>query len=240
LGGWDSQSNKERPIPFYCPKCKNLRWNQKYTEEEDALFDKIQEQHTLEKVQEESEYEALVAKIKGQENPHAMMTIRYIDPVAELFLYGINPQPDMFELKQLLAIPKKSIEARHKFMLSIIHDRIDNADKYQAERFAKYGDSYLYNGSNDKRFHGQLGEAIRTSKKMAKGCKHTMQEGEQKKQEIRDKWKAAYRQQLIEQRQREQQAHEQYRVARLQENAKALEDREMQRNKERRSRKISD
>jgi hypothetical protein len=32
-----------------------------------------------------------------------------------------------------LAIPKKDIEARHEYMLSVIKDRIDNAEKYELE-----------------------------------------------------------------------------------------------------------
>ena len=41
LADWDTDNNRERTVPTYCPKCKNVRWNQKYTKEEDLLFDKI-------------------------------------------------------------------------------------------------------------------------------------------------------------------------------------------------------
>ena len=49
------------------------------------------------------------------------------------FLNEILPQPELFELRQVLAIPKKDIEARQEYMLSVIKDRIDNAEKYELE-----------------------------------------------------------------------------------------------------------
>jgi hypothetical protein len=54
------------------------------------------------------------------------------------FLKQILPQPELFELRQVLAIPKEDIEARHDYMLSVIKDRIDNADVYEREYFSKY------------------------------------------------------------------------------------------------------
>lgn len=202
LGGWDSDSNKERHIPFYCPKCKNLRWNHEYIEEEDALFDKVKEEHTIERVRKESEFMRLMSQIKnaGAET-NIMVTTSYIDFIAYNFLYKIDPQPDMFELKQLLATPKKNIEARHEYMLSIISDRIENADKYEKERFSKYGDSYLWYSDHDKRYHSDepLGQPRLQSEKKIKGCRHTTQEvqkleklisqrKEQRRKEIEKKW----------------------------------------------------
>ena len=35
-----------------------------------------------------------------------------------------------FELRQVLAIPKEDIEARHDYLLDVIKDRVDNADVY--------------------------------------------------------------------------------------------------------------
>jgi hypothetical protein len=54
------------------------------------------------------------------------------------FLNKILPQPELFELRQVLAIPKEDIETRHEYMLSVIKDRIDNAEKYELEWFSKY------------------------------------------------------------------------------------------------------
>jgi hypothetical protein len=54
------------------------------------------------------------------------------------FLKQISPQPELFELRRVLAIPKEDIEARHDYMLSVIKDRIDNADVYEREYFSKY------------------------------------------------------------------------------------------------------
>jgi hypothetical protein len=44
----------------------------------------------------------------------------------------------LFEFRQVLAIPKEDIETRHEYMLSVIKDRIDNAEKYELEWFSKY------------------------------------------------------------------------------------------------------
>jgi hypothetical protein len=48
------------------------------------------------------------------------------------------PQLELFELRQVLAIPKEDIEARHEYMLSVIKDRVDNATMYDREYFSKY------------------------------------------------------------------------------------------------------
>jgi hypothetical protein len=53
-------------------------------------------------------------------------------------LKTISPQPELFELRQVLSIHKKDIEARHEYMLSVIKDRVDNADVYEREYFSKY------------------------------------------------------------------------------------------------------
>jgi hypothetical protein len=62
------------------------------------------------------------------------------DFITHDFLNMIFPQPELFELKQLLAIPKNDIEKRHEFMLSIIKDRLDNANKYEEEHSKHYYD----------------------------------------------------------------------------------------------------
>jgi hypothetical protein len=51
----------------------------------------------------------------------------------------IWPMPEMFELKEILAIPinKDKIEQRHELMLSIIPERIRNKHKYENSRLAK-------------------------------------------------------------------------------------------------------
>jgi hypothetical protein len=36
------------------------------------------------------------------------------------------------------AIPREDIEARHDYTLSVIKDRVDNADVYEREYFSKY------------------------------------------------------------------------------------------------------
>jgi hypothetical protein len=54
------------------------------------------------------------------------------------FLKQMLPQPELFELRHVLSIPKEDIESRHDYMLSVIKDRIDNADVYEREYFSKY------------------------------------------------------------------------------------------------------
>ena len=53
-------------------------------------------------------------------------------------LKQISPQPELFELRRVLTIPKDNIEARHDYMLSVIKDRLDNTDIYEREYFSNY------------------------------------------------------------------------------------------------------
>jgi len=53
-------------------------------------------------------------------------------------LFGVRPQPEMFELNQALAIPIADIERRHEYMLSVVRDRIENRDRYKKEYLEKY------------------------------------------------------------------------------------------------------
>ena len=133
LAGWDNDNNRERPVPTYCPKCKNVRWNQKYTKEEDSIFDRIFEQHTVKRVSEQGEHQRLIAQMTRRKISDVVV---YLDPIAYQFLYKTVPQPDMFELMQVLKIPNSNIEKRHEAMISIIEDRVKNAVRYE-ERFSK-------------------------------------------------------------------------------------------------------
>jgi hypothetical protein len=128
LADWDTDNNRERTVPTYCPKCKNVRWNQKYTKEEDLLFDKIFEQHTVKRVSEPGEYQMMFAQMTGRKISDVVV---YLDPIAYQFLYKTVPQPDMFELMQVLNIPSSDIEKRHEVMISIVEDRVNNAVRYE-------------------------------------------------------------------------------------------------------------
>jgi hypothetical protein len=251
--GWDPAGNKEYPVPSYCPKCKNFRWNQHYTQEEEFLFGQVHEQHTIKRVKGVLEYEQILAQMSGRKADDAthMVTVDYLDLIAYDFLYEISPQPEMFELKQLLAIPKKNTEARHEFMLSVIRDRIDNAAKYERERFSKYGDSYLLYG-NDKRDH-DLDKIPRQRKrkyeKPVKGCKHTIrkvrkleklidQRKDQNNKKVKKKWEDQRQQRLQEEKEwkermmAQRESDDEYiRTIRLQDKAKELEELEIERNK---------
>jgi hypothetical protein len=80
--------------------------------------------------------------------PHfagSMHTVYYYDFIAHDFFWKIIPQPDMFELKQVAAIPvPEDIEERHELMISIILDRIRNAATYEQQHFSKCGKSWWY------------------------------------------------------------------------------------------------
>ena len=134
LAAWDNDNNRERPVPTYCPKCKNVRWNQKYTKEEDLLFDRIFEEHTVKRVSEPGEYQRWLAQMSSRKISDVVV---YLDPIAYEFLYKTVPQPDMFELMQVLNIPNSDIEKRHEVMISIIEDRVNNAARYE-EHFSKW------------------------------------------------------------------------------------------------------
>jgi hypothetical protein len=121
---WDGKQKSEGPIPNNCPSCKNIRWNRKYTKSESELFGQVQMQHIIQKRPD--------IKFFGY-------TLCEFDHIAYDFLYMIWPMPEMFELKEILAIPlnKDKIEQRHELMLSIILERIRNKDKYESSRLAK-------------------------------------------------------------------------------------------------------
>jgi hypothetical protein len=118
---WSDAEKKDGPLPKYCPKCKNPRWNQRYTEQEIKLYDEILKQHVI------NAFDKILDTIWCD-----------LDFIAYDFLMHVSPQPDMFELKQVLAIPLSNIEARHEIMISIILDRIRNKEKYEKEYFLKY------------------------------------------------------------------------------------------------------
>ena len=133
---WDGKERKEGPIPVYCPKCKNIRWNQRYIEEEIALIDRLQDELYKTKLIRKSGEKTERGKVLRL----APRVIYNYDFITHDFLNMIFPQPELFELKQLLAISKNDIEERHEFMLSIIKERLDNADKYEEEHSKHYYD----------------------------------------------------------------------------------------------------
>lgn len=121
-----------------CPKCKSIRWNQRYLDEELALINRLQDElYETGLIRESGE------KIVYEENKTLGIKARTVYPydydfISYDFLKQILPQPELFELRQVLAIPKIDIEARHDYMLSVIKDRADNADVYEREYFSKY------------------------------------------------------------------------------------------------------
>jgi hypothetical protein len=126
------------PLPKRCPKCKCVRWNQRYLDEELALIDRLQDElYETGLIKESGE------KIEYEGNEILGTKSRTISPydydfISYDFLKQILPQPELFELRQVLAIPKEDIEARHNYMLSVIKDRVDNVDVYEREHFSNY------------------------------------------------------------------------------------------------------
>ncbi|MGA7603672.1 MAG: hypothetical protein WA398_06185 [Nitrososphaeraceae archaeon] len=137
LGGWDNKNDRQDRIPFYCPHCKNVRWNQEYREEEKMLFEELYRQHIVKVTTEKSRYKSYYNSLNPKAYPTTTNRIAYLDFIAFCFFYGIRPQPDFFELKQVGAIPKKNLEKRHELMFSIIFERISNVDHYKQERYSK-------------------------------------------------------------------------------------------------------
>ena len=168
LAGWDNNNNRECPVPTYCPKCKNVRWNQKYTKEEDSLFDRIFEQYTVKRVSEPSEYQKSIAQITGRKISDVVV---YLDSIAYQFLYNTVPQPDMFELRQVLNIPNSNIEKRHEAMISFIEDRINNAVRYE-KRFSKWKSRWFNEKKRNVPAHSEDLYGIKPFQVDKKHCEH--------------------------------------------------------------------
>jgi hypothetical protein len=166
LASWDNDNNRERTVPTYCPKCKNVRWNQKYTKEEDLLFDRIFEQHTVKRVSEPREYQRLLAQMTRRKISDVVV---YLDPIAYEFLYKTVPQPDMFELMQVLNIP--NIEQRHEAMISIIEDRVNNAVRYE-EHLSKWKGYWFNEKKRDVPVHSEDLFDIKPFQVDEKHCEH--------------------------------------------------------------------
>jgi hypothetical protein len=126
------------PLPRRCPKCKSIRWNQRYLDEELTLIDRLQDElYETGLIRESGE------KIEYEGNETLRIKPRTISPydydfISYDFFKQMLPQPELFELREVLAIHKEDIEARHEYMLSVIRDRVDNADVYEREYFSKY------------------------------------------------------------------------------------------------------
>lgn len=145
-------------IPLNCPKCRNIRWNQHYTKDEYPFIRLLEKEHTIKN--EETKEDYLGIKINNC----------YLDFIVYDFLHGIRPQPDIFEIKQVLTIPKNKVEERHELILTIIRDRITNAENYKKERYSKYGIGYY--GEMDSKHHLTYGDYTSRVRAIIKGCKH--------------------------------------------------------------------
>jgi hypothetical protein len=135
---WDSENIREGPLPLNCPRCRNVRWNQAYTKEDLILVKRLERQHMIK--QNEIRKLPLIHAVGIPDPKRYILEKRsYIDFIAYYFLYLIRPQPEIFEIKQVLGIPKDKMEQRHNLMLSIVHNRINNREKYRREHYSKYG-----------------------------------------------------------------------------------------------------
>ena len=124
---WDRINSKDGPIPKSCPKCRNVRWNQFYTEEDFTLFRRPKEEHIIEK------NAGIKKRFWGER------TYDCIDFIAYDWLYTMTPSPEPYEIREVMNIPISDIETRHELMLSMIYERITNEEKYDNEYFSKYG-----------------------------------------------------------------------------------------------------
>lgn len=162
---WDGINRREGSIPLNCPSCRNVRWNQKYIVEI-ALIEQLEEEPLIIK-------DAEITSHTHFDGTSFQVKHDYFDFIAFDFLYGMAPQPDLFEIKNVLTIPKKKMETRHELMLSIIHDRIVNADKYKKERFSKYGGGQWGKyGRLEKRVPYDSKNIQSAKRKIMKQCNH--------------------------------------------------------------------
>jgi hypothetical protein len=154
---WDGTKKTEGPIPKNCPSCRNVRWNQHYMDDELEFIEEIEDQHLISK-----------EKVTVREGRYDYK--RYLfDFIAFDFLYKTSPQPDLFELRQVVAIPSKDVESRHELMLKIIHDRIENKEKYKKERFSGYG---IKDSPSRIKRSEYIGKYHPQRRAIMKGCKH--------------------------------------------------------------------
>lgn len=125
----------------------------------------LEKEHIIKIEETSSAFAALLGKdVKNTEY--------YLDFIMYDFIYGMRPLPDIFEIKQVLAIPKNKVEERHELMLTIIRDRITNIEKYKKERYCKYGIDY-YGEINSKHLHyAYAGDHNRRIRAMIEGCNH--------------------------------------------------------------------
>jgi hypothetical protein len=113
-------------------------WNQRYLDQELSLIDRLQDElYETGLIRESGEKIVYEGNETLGTRPRTIYPYDY-DFISYDFLKQMLPQPELFELRQVLAIPKEEIEARHEYMLSVIKDRVDNADVYEREYFSKY------------------------------------------------------------------------------------------------------
>ena len=142
---WDSKNKTDGRIPLNCSSCRNIRWNIGYTKEDLVLVERLEEQHMIKKdaevrrtdVESGRYYTPPYYSRDVSFPPDKEIKWDYFDFIAYDFLYMMLPQPEIFEIKQVLSIQKSKMEQRHELMLSMIHDRIKNAEKYHKEHFPK-------------------------------------------------------------------------------------------------------
>jgi hypothetical protein len=98
------------PLPKRCPKCKCIRWNQRYLDEELTLIDRLQDElyetGLIRESGEKIEYEG--SETLGTKS-RTIIPYDY-DFISYDFLKQMLPQPELFELRQVLTIPKEDIE----------------------------------------------------------------------------------------------------------------------------------
>ena len=164
---WDSKQSKDGPTPRTCSSCRNIRWNQFYTKEDKDIFEQLEDQH-------------LAGEPYNDPDDKGSELIYPFDFIAHDFLHEMKPQPDIFEIKQVLAIPRSDIEARHELMLSIIKDRISNKAKgvYDdgvigvGDTWATYHNMIDKRDSNKQYFYSPYSKYFREKRCIMKGCKH--------------------------------------------------------------------
>lgn len=164
---WDNKTRSNGHIPVNCPSCRNIRWNQTYTDEDLKLVERLENQHIIKLNAETKTYED-----RGRYDIQVIkVPWSHFDFIAHDFLYKMLPSPEIHEIKSILQIPVSKIELRHESMLSILHDRIDNAVGFEQQYFAKYSKWF---GARCKRRWYDANRKYKSvmARRRMKGCKH--------------------------------------------------------------------
>jgi hypothetical protein len=104
--------------------------------------------------------------------PNQEIKWHHFDFITYDFMHMMLPQPEIFEIKQVLSIQKSKIEQRQDLMLSMIRDRISNAEKFEKEHSSKFSYGRKKRSLYDVCSQQGLGNYRERARRRMKGCNH--------------------------------------------------------------------